>query len=1222
MQNFKIVLRGFSLLVCVLMFASQAFSQNTTGSIVGTVTDSTGAAVANATVTVTNIATADKRIATSSDSGEYQILTLLPGQYSLTIEGAGFKRYVRNPVDVQVEQSSRINAQMVVGAVTEQITITSTAPIIQSENASLGQVVEGRSVTEMPLNGRNVLALVGLAPGVVPQGSSGGNLTGQNVFAAGNYQIGGGDANQSSTLVDGAPVNISYGNITSLVPDQDVVQEFKIQTNNNTAEYGMYTGGVINMTTKSGGNSVHGTLYEFNRNTIFNATPFFNKHTSTVIPKSPYQLNQFGGNVGFPIVKDKLFGFADYQGYRNRVGATRTYTVPTPLERIGNFSEFTTPIYDPCGGTVTVGGQGCPNYTGPRTAFPGNIIPQGRFSTVAKNLLNTNFPGATGTTGYYILPNVKSSATASGYALTNNWVGLAHGGGNNDQYNGRVDFVWSAKQRLFGRYTQWNSGNIGAHTYQNGLIGGDPISPESFTTRQIVFGDTYLFSPTLLGDLRLSYLRWTYVRTPGTLGYNETQLGFPAYMGTISQLNNVPNSTTVPGIALSTPTYNGVGTGYIFGTNQDYVIAPSVSKTIRSHTIKGGADLRRLEMLYFQNNSPGGSFAFDPNMTASAGSGATSGASASGNPFASFLLGYMINQANTASVVQIAPPTYTTMYYQGYFVQDNWVVSSKVTLNFGLRYEIPGVYRERHELLATFNPTEVNPVLGAITVNGAPVLGAYDLVGTSQHPALGLRPENFTNFSPRLGLAFRVNDNTVLRAGWGKFVIPADLQFPESAAQSPLSYITNNPVSTLNNGGSPANTLDNPLPSGITPAPGRSPAYQQLLLGGSANTLYQNENNGATYQWNFAIQRQLPLGINIEAAYAGLHGSNLPISVSINQVSATTLAQAAADPTCNNPTTGPSGTCFLTKTVANPFPNYATKFTAGTQQYSTISSVILNKPFPQYGAIANTGHYVGIGNYNALQMKVQKRFASGGQILGSYTFSKLMTNAESLTSWLETVGAPGFQNTNNLAGEYSLSGYDSRQRLTVSYVYSLPFGKGQRYGAGVHGFTDKLVSGWGINGVSTFQKGYPMGISSSAGYVATYSGTGTTRPNVVPGCNRVIGGPIQKRLGDQVVGGSVQNPYFNLGCFTAPARFTFGNESRTDNTLRLPGVANWDFALYKDTHITERVALQLRVETFNLFNRVQFGGPNTSVGSLATNGQITTQANDPRELQLGGRINF
>jgi len=1222
MAEYKPALRKLSVwCVCVFMltFALPSFSQNSTGSIVGTVTDSSGALLANATVSVTNSATGEKRSTRTSESGEYQVLNLLPGQYQVEIEGKGFKLYIRDSVEVQVEQATRINAQMSLGAVTEQITVSDTAPIMQSESASLGQVVEGRAVTEMPLNGRNVLALVGLVPGVVPQGSSGGNLTGQNVFAAGNFQIGGGDANQSSTLVDGAPVNISYGNITSLVPSQDVVQEFRVQTNDNTAEYGMYTGGVVNMTTKSGSNSVHGTLYEFDRNTIFNATPFFNKHTATLLPKSPYHLNQFGGNVGFPILKDKLFGFFDYQGYRQRVGKTETYTVPTPLERIGNFSEFSTPIYDPCGGTVTVGGQGCPNYSGPRTQFPGNIIPSGRFSTVAKNLLNTKFPGATTTTGYYILPNVKAS-TASGYALTNNWVGLAHGGGNNDQYTGRVDFGLSPAQRLFGRYTQWNSGNIGAHTYGNGLIGGDPISPESFKTRQIVFGDTDVFSPSLVGDIRLSYLRWTYVRTPGTLGFDENSLGFnqASGMGSISALNRVANSNTVPTIALATPTYNGVGTGYIFGTNQDYVVAPTISKTIRNHTVKAGADLRRLEMLYFQNNAPGGSFAFDPNMTASAPTGATG---TSGNPFASFMLGYMVNQANTASVVQIAPPSYTTMYYQGYYVQDNWVITPKLTVNIGLRYEIPGVYRERHEFLATFNPTEVNPVLGSVSVNGNPVLGAYDLVGTQQHPALGLRPEHFTNFSPRIGVAYRLNDRTVLRAGFGKFVIPADLQFPESAAQSPLTYITNNPVTTLNNGATPSNTLDNPLPSGLTPAPGRGPNYQQLLLGGSANALLQNEANGETFQWNVALQHELPKGIAVEAAYAGLRGQNLPVSVNINQVSAATLAQAAADPTCNA-ASGPSSSCFLTKTVANPFPNYSTTFTAGNQQYATITSVKLNEPFPQYGAITDTGHYVGVGNYNALEAKVEKRFAAGGMLLGSYTFSKLLTNAESLTSWLETVGAPGFQNTNNLPGEYALSGYDSRQRLVVSYVYNLPFGRGQHFDAGVSGFADKLISGWGFNGVSTFQKGYPMGISSSAGYVATYSGTGTTRPNVVSGCNKTIGGPVQKRLGDVVTGGSVQNPYFNLACFVAPPRFTFGNESRTDNTLRLPGIADWDLALFKETHVTERVALVFRVESFNLFNRVQFAGPGTSVGSLATNGQITAQANEPREFQLAGRVNF
>jgi hypothetical protein len=1178
------------------MLTSKAYSQNTTGSIVGTVTDASGASVANATVTVTNIATSDKRTTSSSDSGEYQVLTLQPGQYSLTIEGTGFKRYSRSPVEVQVEQATRVNVQMAIGAVTEQVTVTSSAPIMQSENASLGQVVQGRAVTEMPLNGRNVLALVGLVPGVVPQGSSGGNLTGQNVFAAGNFQIGGGTSNQSSTLYDGAPVNISYGNITSLVPSQDTVQEFRVQTNNNTAEYGNYTGGVINITSKSGSNAIHGTAYEFVRNTIFNSTPYFSKHNPTaILAKNPYHQNQFGANIGFPIIKDKLFGFFDYQGYRQAQKRLYNYTVPTALMRQGNFSELSVKIYDPCGGTA-IAGQGCPGYTGPRTPYAGNIIPASRWSPVAKNILN--FP-------YWASP------TTSG--VTNNFVKYAGSGGNNDQYNGRADFTLNDKQRLFGRYTQWNSGNIGAQPYGNGLIGGDPISPEAFKTRQIVLGDTYVFSPTLIGDLRLSYLRWTYVRTPGTLGYNETQLGFPGYMGTISQLNSVPNSTTFPAIALANPTVNNVGTGYIFGTNQDYVIAPSISKSIKNHTIKAGVDFRRLEMLYFQNNAAGGSFQFDPNMSASAGSGATS---TSGHPFASFLMGYMVNQANTASVVQIAPPTYNTVYYQGYYVQDTWNATSKLTVNVGLRYEIPGVYRERHQLLATFNQTEVNSVLGGISVNGRLVTGAYDLVNTSQHPAVGLRNEHFTDFSPRIGLAYRLNDKTVLRGGWGMFVIPSTNQFPESSAQSPLSYITNNPVATLDNGNTPNATLDNPLPSGITPAPGRGANFQQLLLGGSANALLQDEPNGLTHQWNFAVQRQLPYGIALEAAYAGLHGENLPVSININQVSDATLAAAHGDPTCfPNATTAPTAACFLTKTVANPFNR--SLFNQGNQQYATISSVQLNKPFPQYGSISNTGHYAGVSNYNALEAKVEKRFAAGGVLLGSYTFSKLMTNADSLTSWLEISAAPGFQDTNNLAGEYSLSGYDSRQRLVVSYVYSLPFGRGQHFAPGVSGFMDKLVSGWGVNGVSTFQKGYPLGISHSTGYVSTYSGTGTTRPNVVAGCNKVIGGAIQSRLGDAFSA----NKYFNTACFVSPDRFTFGNETRTDSQLRLPGIANWDLALFKDMHVTERVVFQFRVESFNLFNRVQFGAPNTSIGS-AQQGQITTQANDPRLLQLAGRVNF
>lgn len=363
--------------LCFAAFGRSARAQSTTGSVVGSIADSTGSVIPNATITLTNNATGDKRTVITADSGDYQFLSIPPGEYTLTVEAQGFRRYTHNPVEVQVELATRENVDMSVGSATEQITVTSQAPIIQSENAALGQVVQGKAVTDNPLNGRNVLVLVGLVPGVVPQGSSGGNLTGQNVFAAGNYQIGGGSANQSATLYDGAPANISYGNITALVPSQDTVQEFRVQTNNNTAEYGNYTGGVINITSRSGSNAIHGTAYEFVRNTIFNSTPYFSKHNpAQILGKNPYHQNQFGGNIGFPMIKDRLFGFFDYQGYRQSQQRLYNYTVPTLKMRQGDFSELCTAglnpvtntcalpprsdvskgvpgqIHDPCGGTA------------------------------------------------------------------------------------------------------------------------------------------------------------------------------------------------------------------------------------------------------------------------------------------------------------------------------------------------------------------------------------------------------------------------------------------------------------------------------------------------------------------------------------------------------------------------------------------------------------------------------------------------------------------------------------------------------------------------------------------------------------------------------------------------------------------------------------------------------------------------------------------------------
>jgi Carboxypeptidase regulatory-like domain len=1193
MAGCKSLLRAASLAAVgfIATFLPSA-AQNITGSIIGQVTDSTGAVVAGAAVTVTDNATAAVRSIETNETGEFRFLSMPTGQYKIDVTKAGFKTYTRNPIDVVVDQATQADASMEVGNTSEQVVVTTQAPLLQVENASLGQVVQGKAVTDIPLNGRNVLALVGLVPGVVPQGSSSTNLTGQNVFAAGNYQIGGGTANQSSTLVDGGPVNVIYGNATIFVPDQDVVQEFRVQTNNNTAEYGMYTGGVINIATRAGTNNFHGTVYEYVRNTILDATDFFSKRGG--IGKQPFHQNQFGGNIGGPIRKDKAFFFFDYQGYRQIYGASFRVNTPTPAMLQGNFSAITTPIYDPL---TTCGYNGNPactpaqnNGTVPtrqQFSYNGmlNVIPPSRISTVAQNLINYPEFGR------------PTSAGDPGTAF-NNLTTFAATGGNNDQYNFRSDQQLSSKQQLFERYSRWKSKNVAPDPYGNGLVTSSPIAPEAFTTQQIVAGDTYVFNPTTIADLRLSFLRWNYTRIPGSLGYDLSKAGFPSYISEIAQYAGFTPSTIVPRLVFTSPSYSIGGTGLYYLINNVYGLAPTFTKTLGRHTLKGGADLRRLEESYYVNSYPGGQFNFDNVFTSANPSKATG----SGNPVASFDLGYPA----TANF-PITPATFNTIYYQGYYVTDTWQATRKLTLTLGLRYEIPGVYSERHMRASTFNPTETNPIVG--------VPGAFDLVDSPQHPAGGMRNEHFDNFAPRIGVAYRLDEKTVFRMGWGKFIIPSDLQFTESPVNAPINLLTNNMVATTNGNQTPFNTLDNPFPSGFLNAPGRNPNYQQILLGGTPTPINANEPNGVTYQWNVAVQRQLPFGIAIEAAYAGLHGQHLPAAVAINQLPDSYLAQAASDPNCVGAAANLSTLCFLTKKVANPFYG---KISQGTLQQATVQQNQLLLPFPQYGNMSNTGHYVGVSNYDALQVKLERRFRSGGTLLGAYSFSKIMTNAETLTSWLDgSPGGTGYQDNNNLSGEYALSTFDSRQRLVVSYVYQLPVGKGQHWLSNASGVANGIAGGWGVNGVTSFQDGFPLGITATPNNTATYALAGGLRPNVVPGCHKAIGGAAFNRLGGV---GSTSN-YFNTACFTIPGIFTYGDESRSDNQLRTPGIANYDFALFKDTTIRENLTFQFRVEAFNLFNRTQFAPPNQVAGNSQF-GQITTQQNSPRLLQLAARLSF
>jgi len=1160
----------------MLLLAPLTYSQTFYGSIVGTVTDPSTASVRGASVTLTNNGTGEHRTAASGTDGGFQFVNLVPGNYRLDVELHGFKRYTRDAIPVNVEGAVRVDVSMQVGDVNQSVVVEATAPLIQTENAVLSQVVGGRSVQELPLNGRNVMNLVALVPGVVPQGATeGASLTGKNVFAAGNYQIGGGAANQNANFFDGVPLNTGFGDIVALVPSQDVVAEFRVETNSQSAEYGHYSGGVINLASKSGTNAFHGSAYEFLRNKDLNASTFFANATGA--GKPAFNQNQYGATLGGPIQKNKTFFFFGWEGFRQRQGSLFLETVPTAQMLRGDFSNYRNaqgvviPIYDPGTQCGQFGNSACGSGTDQRTPFPGNVIPASQINPIARKLLD--FP-------LYGQPNIPGQANTQNFNFSRN----INGGGDYDQFNIRGDRNIGEKQRLLLRFTRWKNTDTPVDVYNNKQYNENPWYSEVFDTEQGVLGDTYVYSPNVVFDIRLSYTRWNYARVVGTQGLDlASTFGFPSYFNQLPALRQRAGATAYPRLTASG--YNSFNNLEINGVDNNYVIAPTMTKIAGRQTWKFGADLRRMDIAYFQLDA-GGTYTFDNLFTSrnALNPGST------GNGIASLLLGLPA----TGNVVSAGWPA-GGMRYQGYFANDTIQVTNKLTLNLGVRWEIPGVYTERFDRAAALNPSEPNPALSGLAFNGKPILGALDLVNSPAHQERGLKQEHFRLFGPRVGVAYRLTDKTVLRVGSGIYFPPANVQFTESPYGNPLNSFTNPMVTSINSEVTAANTLSNPFPTGLLPALGRNPNYQVFLLGQSPSAPNNAPRYPYTVQWNFTIQHQFAQGIAIEAAYAGLRGVHLPLGgYQMNQIPDQDLALGSQ----------------LKQQVNNPFYGIVK---TGTLAQPTVQYGQLLLPFPQYTGFTDNGNDGGDSTYHSLQMKVEKRFRTGGTVLAAYTKSKSIGDVESLTTWLEKAGgftAP-LQDWTNLRGERALSSFDVDQRLAISYVVDLPFGSGQRYLPNVNGFAGKLISGWGINGVSVFQKGLPIGMTATPNLTGFNTGL---RPNVIAGCNKAIDGPAQQRL----------NEWFNTACFTVPGAYTFGSEGRTDPVLRNAGIANYNFALFKRTTILERFNLEFRGEVFNLFNRVQFGPPNNveTTAANSTFGQVTTQLNDPRLVQLSLRLRY
>jgi len=1137
-------LRGCRLLallgLVVVWNSAPSAAQVVYGSIVGRISDSSGAVVKGASVSVTDIGTGESRISTTNADGDYRFVNLLPGTYRITIKSAGFRPFSQDPIDVKVDTAVRIDAALVVGGANETIEIKEKAPALDTQDSSVGQVIEGRQIQETPLNGRNVMNLLALVPGVIPQGgtqgSTAGNYTQSGDFTIvagfGNYQISGGLAGQNAFFFDGSALNEVMSNGTVLVPTQDAVQEFRVVTSVPSPEIGALAAGAVSFTSKSGSNAFHGSLYEYLRNTVLDANDFFNNASG--VPRPQLVQNQFGATIGGPIVKNRTFFFFNYEGFTRRNGIPFSGLVPTPAELSGDF-RADPPIYDPltrqqftCNGILNVI---CPN----RIDATANVM---------ANVLH-----------YWPLPNAN---LAGG---TVNYIANAKAGVDSNQYNARIDQIVSDKQRLFGRYTYWN-----INTFPTKYIFGNTSGPTSavrglVADQNVVIGDIYTFSPSTVGDFRISYLHANTPITPANNNVDISQFG-PFWAGISSSLTH--QQFPAPYIVNTIPSpYAGLDV-----TNNDsgnsYSLAASISRVMGWHSLKFGADVRRYQFREGQTVFAPGFFIFAGIFT----SGALSPPGSGATPIADFVLG-AITPDPGVSGFQTAATAHATQWYQGYYFNDTFRASRKLTISAGLRWDIPGSYTEENDRNTVLLPRLQNPLV---------------LVNSPLYPSRHDLESHYHLFAPRVGFAYRLHSQTVFRAGYGINFLPQGV-----GVVGPWEAPINAAITNVPFGG----TLSNPLLGQPLLQPvGRNQSAFSSFIGQSIQSRIPTQPFPYVQQWNLNVQQGFWGGSLIQIAYLGSRGDHIPLGVPTLET-----GDVGADLNQLSPQYYSLGPALL-------------KPTASGQIYGQTL-----RPYPLYQQVSADSDFAGDSYYNSLQATVQLRFSSGSMLLANYSWSKLISNTEGVNTFLEPYTVGAIQDYTNLRAERSLENFDVPQRFVLSYVLDLPFGRGRRYLASVNGLTDKLVSGWRLTGITTFASGFPLAITSAApNFLSSLFGAGTIRPNVVAGCDKSVGGSI---VSSAQTGASVVNP----ACFAAPGPFALGSEPRVDPTLRAQGINNWDISLAKLTSVSERVSLNFGAEFFNTFNRVQFGPPNTSFGS-ALFGKITNQVNNPRQIQFSLRASF
>ena len=1162
-----------SVLVCLVLAVAETAiargaAQDARGTIAGTVVDASKAVLPGAAVTVTNMAMGTDASVVTNAEGFFQIPYLIPGAYRVTVELSGFKKYVREGVEVRIADRLQLDIALEIGGAVEEVTVKADTPLLDTSTASLGNVVDARRISELPTPHGDPYALIGLAAGVAYTGSMRLDRPFEPTHIVG-YAMDGTRGNRSDLTIDGVPSTATANAnevIASYVPPADIVQEFKVQTATFDASFGNTEGGVTNLSIKSGTNMLHGSVYFMKTPPTLFANDFFANANN--IPLADFTYNRYGGMAGGPVLlpgydgRRRTFFTYGFEGiHEARPRNNGTPTVPTEKMRNGDFSELLAlgpqyQIYNPFTRRAVAGGR---IESDP---FPGNIIPQHLINPVARAAMEyLGRPLTAGNadgTGNFQQPSLPETIKYASNTV-------------------RIDHNLTDKQRVYGRFS-WYDRNSNYNNYFNNLATGEWFQ---FISRQAAFDHVYVFNATTVMNVRYGYnyfVRGTDTN-PANHGFDLTSLGFPpAYNAAISDdVRRFPRFDIAG--------YQGTGFGGEYRPNETHAFIATVNKSMGSHSLRTGLEFRRYrETSEFFANNQTGQFSFDTTWTRGPRDNSTGAPGSLGQSFAAFLLGLPSSGtiANPASYDE-ASSTY------GVYLQDDWRVSSRLTLNLGVRYELETPLTEAdNKSVRGFDPDAAQPMEAAAraalntAATGVPldrfrVQGGLTFAGVNGEPS-GLYETPKNNWMPRFGATYKLDERTVVRGGYGMFYGFLG-QRRGDVVTTGFSSNTNMVVS-LDNGLTFIETLSNPFQGGIQ-VPVGAALGAQTFLGQSITFFEPNPRSARNQRWQVGVQRELPGGWVAELSYVGNHGSQLQTGRNINALGNEYLSTSPVRDDATNQ--------FLTALVPNPFFGLMPTTASNVFRSATIERQRLLRPYPQFDAV-NTTTNEGWSWYHALQGGLQKRFSSGYTLGVNYTFSRFTE-------------AVDFLNAGDAEPWEGVSTQDTPHRLSVSGIWELPFGRQRRFGSNASPVVNGIIGGWQFQGIYTYQSGFPIGFGNVIF-------TGSLDDIALPGGERTVARWFNTDAGFNRV--TAQQLVSNVRTF--PLRL---------DSVRTDDINNVDLSIIKNTTFLNGKNLQLRFESINALNHPLFPGPNTNPTAAAF-GQIVTsaQTNYARRVQVLAKFLF